>query len=393
MKTRLIPHTIIRNLVVVFLSAFLFLTACGSGQQVSLNLDSPHNGQIITLSSAIDRPYPYGVGDVYSTSTEDIHWNPGYFQATLNSTGGDINDFARNGGWGIKIDGSWFDDCDPNHGCRLNAQGSWTQQLWWEPDSLGIHSMELLGSYYTGSDLFGDHYAYSQPIDITVCVINDPLHPVPNIPVRQLNLPSGLSSPFTCNVPPTVTPTPIPIIDSVQAYPNPIYYGNTCPTISTVTFRAALTLPPGVTADQVTVQSHVRVVIGSLSTDSGSFLVNLLPNGSWDATTGGQVFLGTLDLSHRYNDANNHFDPASLGGSPGALLWYVDVSRSGTLLGRSGNQVLDLSPCPIPGHNPPPHNGGGSPSSPSGICGQYTNATSCNLAGCSWNGTSCGVTQ
>ncbi|HUI89835.1 MAG TPA: hypothetical protein VLX61_14045 [Anaerolineales bacterium] len=198
---------------------------------------------------------------------------------------------------------------------------------------------------------------------------------------------------------PSPTPTPIPVIDSAQAYPSPIYYGDTCPSLSTVTFRAALTLPSGTTPDLVEVRAHVSVITGSVSTPSGSLLVPLLPNGTWDSATGGQVFVGTLALTHSYNDANNRFDPASLGGSSGALLWYVDASRhdptgsTGTYLGRSANQVVDLSPCPTAGHNPPPHNGSGSQSSPSGICEQYTNATSCNLAGCSWNGTSCSVTQ
>ncbi|HUH98150.1 MAG TPA: hypothetical protein VLZ89_12365 [Anaerolineales bacterium] len=193
---------------------------------------------------------------------------------------------------------------------------------------------------------------------------------------------------------PTPAPTPIPVIDSVQAYPSPVYYGDTCPSLSTVTFRAALALPTGVTPDLVTVEAHVSVVIGSGEANEGNLLVPLLSNGTWDTSSGGQVFLGMLALSHRYNDALNHFDPASLEGSPGALLWYVDVSRhdpsfsTAAIIGRSTNQVLDLSPCPVSGHNPPStHGGSGSPSG----CGQYSNQTSCNLAGCSWNGTACSV--
>jgi hypothetical protein len=192
----------------------------------------------------------------------------------------------------------------------------------------------------------------------------------------------------------TPTPTPIPVIDNVQAYPNPIYYGNTCPSISTVTFRAALTLPNGTTPDMTNVQAHVSVRVGSGGTTAGNLLVNMLPDGSTDTASGGQVFLGTAALTHSYHDPFNSFDPASLAGGSGALLWYVDALRIdptssvATSLGRSSNQVLDLSPCPVSGHNPP-HNPNGS--APVTGCGQYSNQTSCNLAGCSWNGSSCTV--
>ncbi len=193
-------------------------------------------------------------------------------------------------------------------------------------------------------------------------------------------------------VTPTLTPTPIPVIDSAQAYPNPIYYGETCPSISTVTFRAALTLPSDTTPDLVEVQAHVRVIIGASETNSGSLLVPLTSNGTWDTSTGGQVFAGTIALTHSYNDAANHFDPASLGGGLGALLWYVDVSRhdptysTATFLDRSASQVLSLAPCPASGHNPPrnSNNGNGNGTTVTG-CAQYTNQTSCNLGGCSWN--------
>jgi hypothetical protein len=45
-----------------------------------------------------------------------------------------------------------------------------------------------------------------------------------------------------------------------------------------------------------------------------------------DSTSGGQVFIGTLALTHSYNDANNQFDLGSLGTSSGAILWYATVS-------------------------------------------------------------------
>jgi len=55
--------------------------------------------------------------------------------------------------------------------------------------------------------------------------------------------------------------------------------------------------------------------------------------------------------THSYNDANNQFDLASLGGSSGALHWYVTVSSSdssgqGVELARSPDQTINLAPCP-----------------------------------------------
>jgi len=198
-------------------------------------------------------------------------------------------------------------------------------------------------------------------------------------------------------------PTPVPVIDSAQAFPNPIYYGETCPGVSTVTFRAALTMPAGITADMVQVQAHVNVEIGSVQSNSGSLLVPLLATQTWDTATGGQIFTGTLALTHSYNDPNNHLDLGSLGGNSGALLWYADAyshdpsGMSAVYLGRSGNQVIDLSPCPTGSQNRPHNNGSGpgSPGSqPGSGCEQYSNQLSCNLAGCSWNpqSSSCSVT-
>ena len=206
-------------------------------------------------------------------------------------------------------------------------------------------------------------------------------------------------------VAPTITPTPNRMIASVQAYPAQVYYGPTCPaTLSTVTFRAALTLPSGTTPDQFQVNAHIGIRVGSSGATSGNLLVPLLSNGTWDSTSGGQVYVGTLALTHSYNDANNQFDLGSLGTSSGAILWFVTVSANdssgeNTELVRSPNQVVSLSPCPASGavqpHNQ--HNGNGSSGSTGNGsatgCSQYTNQTSCDLAGCSWNpqGSACTV--
>lgn len=192
-------------------------------------------------------------------------------------------------------------------------------------------------------------------------------------------------------VAPTITPTPNRMIASVQAYPSQVYYGSTCPsTLSTLIFRAALTLPDGTMPGQFQVNAHVGVRVGSSGTTSGSLLVPLLSNGTWDTASGGQVFIGTISLTHSYNDANNQLDLASLGTSSGAILWYVTVSGTNssgqnTELARSPNQVVNLASCPISGgtlpHNPNKGNGSGGANG----CGQYSNQTSCDLAGCSWN--------
>jgi hypothetical protein len=201
-----------------------------------------------------------------------------------------------------------------------------------------------------------------------------------------------------------IPPTAIPVIDNVSAFPAPIYYGDTCPALSTVTFRAALTLPNGTTADLIDAKAHVTVRVGTSGSNSGSLVVPLQSTQTWDTASGGLIFSGTLALTHSYNDANNQFDPASLGGNTGALLWYVDVSshdpslQNALYLGRSPNQVIDLSPCPQASQNRPHNPGGGTgPGSggtgPASGCSQYGNQTSCDLAGCSWDpqASSCSV--
>ncbi len=267
----------------------------------------------------------------------------------------------------------------------------------------GPHYISVQGRLARPDPDFADlpnnpHKVYSDWINSNeVCFYIGPNAPSDFCSTRTIAQPlvvmTGTPTPF-----PTSTPTPIPVIDSVQAYPNPIYYGQTCPSISTVTFRAALTLPNGITPDLVDAQAHVRVIVGPSETNSGSLTVPLQSNGTWDSSSGGQVFLGTVALTHTYNDALNHFDPASLGGNSGALLWYVDASshdpsyQTQTLLDTSPNQVLSLAPCPASGHNPPHNSNNGNGTTVTG-CAQYTNQTSCNLGGCSWNpqNSSCAV--
>jgi hypothetical protein len=140
------------------------------------------------------------------------------------------------------------------------------------------------------------------------------------------------------------------------------------------------------------VDAHVSVLVGSSSNTVGSLLVPLESTLTWDASTGGRIFLGTIDFSHAYDDADNHFNPASLEAGSGAILWYVEVSRhdaylqNAEFLERSPNQVIDLAPCPRQGQPGGQRPGGGSePGGSESGCGQYGNQLSCNLAGCSWN--------
>ena len=169
------------------------------------------------------------------------------------------------------------------------------------------------------------------------------------------------AAPALCNGSPTLVPhviQPFPtdtpalndLIANVQAYPSPIYYGQTCPTLSTIAFRTALKLPNGTAANQIQAFAHVGVS-STGGSPAGNLLIPLLPNGTFDTASGGQVFLGSISLTHSYNDANNQFDLASLGGSSGALHWYVTVSSNdssgqGVELARSPDQTINLAPCP-----------------------------------------------
>jgi hypothetical protein len=270
----------------------------------------------------------------------------------------------------------------------------------------GVHDVQVTGRAWRLNSPGGQPYYTAPWTSNDVCFFVGP-NPPPDfcatrtVPMPLVVAPTATHTPFP--------PTPIPVIDSADAYPSPIYYGDTCPGLSTVTFRAALTLPSGITADLVNAQAHVSVMIGSAQSNAGSLLVPLPATQTWDTTTHGQIFTGSLDLSHAYNDANNHFDPAALGGSSGALLWYVDASshdpsfQNVISLGRTLNQVINLAPCPAAGENPPQHGNGNNPGSgssgssggsPGGSgCAAYSNELSCDLAGCSWNpgGSSCTV--
>ncbi len=174
-------------------------------------------------------------------------------------------------------------------------------------------------------------------------------HGVGYDPVHNLTINHGTCSheQSATNAPLQIVPsaTPGTLIANVQAYPSPIYYGNTCPSVSNLSFRTALLLPNGTDASQLQVLAHINVD-DSNGSPAGSLSVPLMSNGTFDTASGGLVFLGSLDLSHAYNDANNQFDPASLGGANGSLHWYITVANQNTELGRSSEQILNLAPCP-----------------------------------------------
>ncbi len=195
---------------------------------------------------------------------------------------------------------------------------------------------------------------------------------------------------------PTSLSTPLPVIESASASPDSVFYGNTCSSRSTVTFQAAFSLPAGTPPDLVQAQAHVSVLVGSGQSASGSFLVPLHPTGGRDAATGWVLYSGSLALSHSYNDSGNQFDPTALASEAGALLWYVDASshdaagQNAFYLGRSMDQVIDLSPCPVGTPAPVLQNNIVSTASvPNQGCAQYSNELSCTLAACSWAGAIC----
>ncbi len=194
---------------------------------------------------------------------------------------------------------------------------------------------------------------------------------------------------------PTEAATPVPVIRSISALPSAVYYGSTCPSLSTVTFRADLSLPAGMPPDLIEARAHVSVVVGSGQSISGSFLVPLHPTGTSDTADGAAVYTGSLALTHAYNDAADQFDPASLAGGVGALLWYVDATshdaagQNAFSMGSTMEQVIDLSPCPVGAQPPALNNAAGSGSSNS--CSQYSNELSCDLAACAWTGSACAI--
>ncbi len=179
---------------------------------------------------------------------------------------------------------------------------------------------------------------------------------------------------------PTETTAPGITINKAQAYPSPIYYGDACPNLAALTFSAALTFPQGANLKQVQVFAHANIN-SSAGGDIGNLLIPLLPNGTWDASTGGQNFTGTVALTHAYQDSNNHFDPGSLGGDTGSLHWYVVVSGRNSELNQSAEQIISLAPCPKYAKPTSPPSSGSS----GNVCSGYTNPSACTTNGCSWD--------
>jgi hypothetical protein len=193
---------------------------------------------------------------------------------------------------------------------------------------------------------------------------------------------------------PTFASTLAPVIQSLSAFPAPAYYGHACPGLSTITFRAMLALPAGMPPELVEAQAHVTLEVGAGQSSMGSFAVPLLPAAAAGGAAGDVAYSGTLDLSRSYDNASSHFDLSALAGGVGALLWYVDASSHDAAganvfhLGRTMDQVIDLSPCPVgtlasPRSTPQ--------DSASQGCSQYTNELSCTLADCSWLGSACAI--
>lgn len=177
---------------------------------------------------------------------------------------------------------------------------------------------------------------------------------------------------------PSATSSAKAFIANAQSYPNPIYYGDTCPNLASLSFRAALNIPPGTDPKLLQVLAHINLN-GSDGSNAGNLLVPLLPNGTWDAASGGQIFLGSVSLTHSYNDANNQFNPASLGGNNGTLHWYITASLQNSNLGQSAEQTINLAPCPKYAKPTSP------PGSSGNVCSGYTNPSACTSNGCSWN--------
>ncbi len=357
--------------IVVLIVIGLMLASC-SGGPPGINFIRPPDGSVVLLSSTHNGPN--GIGSVSLEIHTNSHTNITVsMNITLNFYDNGSRFFTQSMTLDPSSDAPWGGVTIP-----------------WTPHSLGDHTIRAQ-VIYPGGDLEASE---------NVCVVNDPANPIPNLPTGTTNFCTSVEA-QELRAAITPTNTPIPVIDSVQGYPSPIYYGATCPSVSTVTFRTALTLPDGVTPDLLTVEAHVNVIMGSSATNSGHLLVTLLPTGTWDASTGGQIFAGTLSLGQSYNDANNQLNLASLNGDSGALQYYVDVSRhdpsyqSSTMLGRSLDQVISLSPCPTASIPQPHSSNKGSSGAPATGCAQYTNEVSCNLGGCTWNThtASCGLTQ
>ncbi len=366
--------------IIVCLSSWL--AGCG-GPQAQIAFADPPNGATLTYSGSPLLVRLTGSNLPFTGS------NPGPAYANLTDNGQDLYNEEANtlyeglhstsgGGFVLPFDAPEFS----GNGIFL--------RLYFYPTTYGEHTLTATACINSGN-------CTSAP-SIRVCIVPDPNNPAP-VSTNGFSVPVGsipVGNLGSCVIPPTITPTPSVIIDSLSAYPSPIYYGQTCPSLSTLTFRAAITLPAGTTADQFQVAAHVGVVIGSTANRSGALLVPMPSTGTWDSSSGGQVYSGTLNLTHSYSDPNNQLDLAALGGNSGAILWSLTVngdngSGQNTELVHSLNQVVSLSPCPTAGHTPPHGSGSGSPSG----CAQYTNETSCNLGGCAWNpqNSTCSVNQ
>ena len=191
----------------------------------------------------------------------------------------------------------------------------------------GLHWVDVNGRIARTRYFFGDpEPVYSDRYALNVCFWVGPNPPPDFCSVRTIVQAARVATPTPTRVPPT--PTPVPVILEAEAFPNPLYYGETCPSLSSVTLRAALAVPEGMTAQQLDVKAHVSVMVGTSSGNVGGLVVPLEATQTWDVSTGGQEFEGTLDLSHAYDRREQPLRP----GGDGRCIRSAAVVRGRSLL-------------------------------------------------------------
>ena len=216
------------RLAFVFLFA-LVLAACRGRPDLRVAITSPADGSVIVLAADVQQEP--GASPV-------VHWLPGYIRVNIGDLPAGSNSpctnrpFAmwefRDNGQSLTFENSSLYSC-------IDSAGGSDYALRWEPSTLGQHVLSL--RFFVNFD--PNHptdSAYSYEYDsgeISVCVVNDPRHPVEGLPMGNAGscvFPPTLT--FT-TFPPTFTHTPtrrptFTPVTPIPVQPNPNQHGEGC---------------------------------------------------------------------------------------------------------------------------------------------------------------------
>jgi hypothetical protein len=168
-------------------------------------------------------------------SHPEIHWLPGYIGVTVGNLPRGVNspcDYPATA-WEIRDNGQLIIGVEGGVYVAPCSSASPNYSFRWEPSTLGEHVLSVRAGVQLDLNGNSDRMTWFEAGNVTVCVINDPLQPVPDVPLGNTG---------NCAIPPTPTPTsPPPFrptdtpVPSIPVPVNPFQHGEGCAQYTDVT--------------------------------------------------------------------------------------------------------------------------------------------------------------